>query len=103
MIQIYVAGERDYNMAFVNKNGKKISYECSELISELKQDILEFGGDKIVAVWCKEYEGVTLYTNYDFIDEEMPLDASELQDGEYINRMSMSALLILMEQQNEII
>ena len=41
-------------MAFVNKNEGYISYECSELIEELTQDIVEFGSSKIVAVWCKE-------------------------------------------------
>ena len=45
-------------MAFVNPQGIKISYECSELIEELKQDIEEFGGDTIVAVWCKENDGL---------------------------------------------
>ena len=39
-------------MAFINKYGIKISYECAELIKELKQDIEEFGGDTIVVVWC---------------------------------------------------
>ena len=34
-------------MAFVNPQGIKISFECSELIEELKTDIAEFGGDKI--------------------------------------------------------
>ena len=36
-------------MAFINPQGIKISYECSELIEELKEDIAEFGGDTIVA------------------------------------------------------
>lgn len=31
-------------MAFINKNGQSISFECSELIEELKDDISEFGG-----------------------------------------------------------
>ena len=89
-------------MAFVNADGKNISYECSELIEELKQDITEFGGDKIVAVWCKEYEGVIIYTNYDFIEEDHPLQKSELKDGEFLKQMTMSALLIVLEKQNEI-
>ena len=54
-------------MAFTNKRGENISFECSELIDELKSDIEEFGGDKIVAAWCKDTHGVTLYVNYDFI------------------------------------
>lgn len=29
-------------MSFVSKYGMKLSYECSELIEELKQDIEEF-------------------------------------------------------------
>jgi hypothetical protein len=89
-------------MAFINKDGKSISYECSALIKELKTDIKEFGGDKIVVVWCKESEGVTLYTNYDFIDEEDPVDESDLKDGEFLKEMTMSALLVLLEKQNEI-
>ena len=90
-------------MAFINENGVPISYECSDLIEELKSDIAEFGGHKIVAVWCKEFKGVIIYTNYDFIEEELPLEKSELKDGEFIKRMTMSALLILLEKQNEIL
>ena len=63
----------------------------------------EFGGDQMVAVWCKDNFGVTIYTNYDFVEEEEPIRESELQDGEYIQQMTMSALLILMEKQNEVI
>ena len=90
-------------MSFINSNGIKLSYECEDLIEELKGDIAEFGGDQIVAVWCLDNSGVTFYTNYDFIVPEEPLEKSELQPGEYIERMSMSALLILLEQQNEIL
>lgn len=89
-------------MAFTNPQGLNISYECSGLIRELKADIEEFGGDMIVAVWCKEKEGVTIYTNYDFIEKE-PLKQGELQPGEYLQKMTMSALLILLEKQNEIL
>lgn len=89
-------------MAFVNEDGVLVSFECTELIKELKEDILEFGGDKIVAVWCKEYEGVVLYTNYDFIAQEMPIQKNELKNGEKIIPMTMSALLILLEKQNKV-
>lgn len=90
-------------MGFRNSEGKLISYECSELISELKQDIAEFGGDKVVAAWCKEYEGVVIYTNYDFVESEMPLNKSEIKDGEFIKKMTMSALLVILEKQNKVI
>ena len=90
-------------MAFINSQGMKISFECSELIEELKTDIAEFGGSEIVIVWCKDKSGVTIYTNYDFIDEEQPVRKSELKNGEYTQKMTMSALLVLLEKQNEIL
>ena len=90
-------------MAFINSDGINISYECSELIEELKEDIAEFGSDTIVAVWCMNSSGVTIYTNYDFIEEEEPIAETELKENEYLQKMTMSALLILLEKQNEII
>lgn len=90
-------------MAFINADGKSISFECSGLIEELKADISEFGGDKIVAVWCKEYEGVIIYTNYDFIETEEPIRESGLKDGEFLKQMTMSALLIILKKQNSIL
>lgn len=89
-------------MAFINADGKSISFECSELIEELKKDIQEFGGNKIVAVWCKECEEVILYTNYDFIDEDQPIKSLEIKEGEFIKQMTMSALLLVLEKQNSI-
>lgn len=89
-------------MALINQNNTHIIYESSELIADLKQDILEFGNDYIVAVWYKEIDGVTVYTNYDFINEDSPIDQSELQDGEKIKPMTMGALLTALEQQNSL-
>lgn len=92
-------------MAFINAEGKAISYECSALIEELKQDITEFGGDTVVDVLCKDTEGVVLYTDYKFIeDDEHGFDYStDDKNDEFVNRMTMSALLVAMEKQNEIL
>lgn len=90
-------------MALINQNNTHIIYESSELIADLKQDILEFGNDYIVAVWYKEIDGVTVYTNYDFINEDSPIDQSELQDGEKIKPMTMGALLVTLEHQNSML
>ena len=81
-------------------NDTHIIYESLELIADLEQDILEFGNDYIVAVWYKEIDGVTIYTNYDFINEDSPIDQSELQEGEKIKPMTMGALLVALEQQS---
>lgn len=72
------------------------------MIKELKQDISEFGGDKLVAVWCRETYGVTLYINYDFIEPEEPIRESEFQKNEHIKTMTMTALLMLLEEQNRL-
>ena len=89
-------------MGFISE-GIGISFESSELIEELKADIYEFGANTIVAVWCKDYLGTTIYTNYDFIDDERPITENELKDREYIRKMKMSTLLVLLEKQNEIL
>lgn len=87
-------------MAFKNSYGVNVSFECSDLIKELKRDILEFGEDDTVSVWCKQSCGVEIYTNYDFIKPEN-VKEHELAAGEYIKSMTMGELLALMEQQNE--
>ena len=89
-------------MGFINEEGKSISYECSGLIEELREDIKEFGGNTIVAVWCKKMDGVVIYTNYDFITPDLPLMKDET-DGEYIDKMTMTTLLMLLEEQNKIL
>ena len=82
----------------------KISFECSALINELKADIAEFGNSKEIAVWCKDHDGATIYTNYDFINpEESSIEPSELKKDEYIKIMAMGELLPLLEKQNSII
>lgn len=88
-------------MAFKNSYGVNVSFECSDLIKELKRDILEFGADDTVAVWCKKSYGVEIYTNYDFIKPEN-VKEHELAEGEYLKSMTMGELLALMEQQNEV-
>jgi len=84
-------------MAFVNSDGMSVSFECSRLIEQLQQDIDKFGGEKIVSVKCKEQLEVEIYTDYS-LEKDI-----KLKDGEYIKSMTMTALLILLEQENSII
>lgn len=48
-------------MAFINASGHSVSFDCSELIKELKSDIAEFGGHIILNVVAQDVMGVTLY------------------------------------------
>lgn len=89
-------------MAFINALGQSISFDCSALIEELKEDITEFGGDLIVEVVTEEKEGVTIYKDYNFIDDDQNT-SFKLSDSEKIQRMSASALLILYEQENSVL
>ena len=78
-----------------------IGFECSELINELKEDISEFGDNEEIAVWCKDYKGTTIYTNYDFTGSN--IEPEELKKDEYIKIMTMGELLPLLDKQNSII
>lgn len=89
-------------MAFRNTLGQAISFDCSELIEELKEDIAEFGGDIIVEVVTEEREGVTIYKDYNFIEDDEST-AFKLSETEKLQRMTASALLLLYEQENSIL
>lgn len=88
-------------MAFRNALGQAISFECSELIEELKADIAEFGGDMLVEVVTEEREGVTIYKDYNFISDGENT-AFKLSETEKLQRIAASALLLLYEQENSI-
>lgn len=51
-------------MAIENNYGIPISYECSDLINEVKNDILEFGGATEVDAACRLDAGVKVIFDY---------------------------------------
>lgn len=80
----------------------KISYECSELIEELERDIAEFGDIDMYAFFEK-IKGYTFLTNYDFINEEKPLEVKELKDDTIVKKMKAKEILDVLKKQNSII
>lgn len=80
----------------------KISFECSDLIEELKNDIKEFGESKMVSVWARSYSGEEVYVNYDFLVSEDAISKEQIRDDERIVFMEMSILLSKLEEQNSI-
>lgn len=88
-------------MAFINKYGVKVSYNCQELINELQEDIEEFGGDLLLDVVTEVKEGVTIYKDYNFIDGDKATKFI-LSDNEELQRMTASALLLLYQKENSI-
>lgn len=89
-------------MAFINSSGQSVSFDCSELIEELKADIAEFGDDLAVEVVAEQHEGVTIYKDYNFIDNDKNT-AFKLSKTEKLQKMTASALLLLYEQENSIL
>lgn len=81
----------------------KISYDCSDLITELKQDIIEFGNIDCIAFF-KKIEGQLVLFDYvfDITDEELQ---KLMQDKEIESCQKMKAENIyeVLLEQNEII
>lgn len=77
----------------------RISYECTELIEELKEDIREFGGDLLIEAVERDYSGVPVYVDY-FIDGSKEID---LLLNERTVRMTATALLTILEEQNQVL
>lgn len=80
----------------------KVSYECSELIKEIKEDISAFGNDEQCHAFYETLNGHQVLTNYDFIEPEMPLTFEEKEDCVVVIRTLKNVLEIL-EEQNKII
>lgn len=89
-------------MAFMNKAGIKISYDCQSLIDELKQDIEEFGSHLILDVVVQDVEGATIYKDYNFIEND-PATEFELEPGERLVKMTAATLLMMYEKENELL
>lgn len=89
-------------MAFTSEQGQSISYDCEDLIEELKQDIQEFGGDIILEVVVENMHGVDIYKDYNFIDDDKETEF-KLNNGERLERTTASALLVLYEKENEVL
>lgn len=88
-------------MAFMNKAGIKNSYDCQSLIDELKQDIEEFGSHLILDVVVQDVEGITIYKDYNFIEND-PETEFTLEPGERIVKMTAATLLMMYEKENEL-
>ncbi len=88
----------------------RVSFECSEIIEELKADIEEFGGDALAyGVWeekeykipfTDKYSTVNLLVDY-LIGPEVPTK-EDLQGGTAILSDFLNTLLKIFEEENKI-
>lgn len=85
----------------------KLSYESGELITELKEDIMEFGDTDVWAI-SKVLEGTRFYTDYDFLNRDLAIEGEvipspiSLEIGEKKEKMKASQLLRILEEQNRL-
>lgn len=89
-------------MALINKEGKSISFECSDLIEELENDICEFGSNLMVEVVTENIEGVTIYKDYNFIDQEDTAHEFTKKEGERTTVVDAAFLLRVYKKQNSV-
>lgn len=67
-------------MALTNNEGLLVSYECSDLIKELEEDMKELGDFKAYAYYKRE-KGVKLYVDYDCHEESLSGEADHKEDN----------------------
>lgn len=83
-------------MAIINNSGILISFDCENLISEVKQDIIEFGADSAVYAVCKTRQGVKIVTDYIYDitnKEEMAVAKPLIKPDEWIEKTTFNKLL----------
>lgn len=80
----------------------KISYECEEIIEELKEDIEEFGNIDMYAFF-DTIDGVRVLTDYTLIVEDMPLQANEFDDTTEVQVMKAKEILTILEEENRVL
>nr|DAE76864.1 MAG TPA: hypothetical protein [Bacteriophage sp.] len=82
-------------------NNISVSFECTELIKELRQDIADFGENLIVEVIATQLYGTTIYKDYNFISDDENTKF-ELKQNEKLVKMPAVELLKLYEKENRL-
>lgn len=82
-------------------NNISVSFECTELIKELRRDIADFGGNLIVEVIATQLHGITIYKDYNFISDDENTKF-ELKQNEKLVKMPAIELLKLYEKENRL-
>lgn len=82
-------------------NNISVSFECTELIKELRRDIADFGENLIVEVIVTQLHGITIYKDYNFISDDEDTKF-ELKQNEKLVKMPAVELLKLYEKENRL-
>ena len=84
---------------FVRKMEWYQSMTLSNFINDLEGDISYFGTDLIVEVIAEDIDGMTIYKDYQFTDDDEPELRLKLEPWERLEQMPAVKLLELYRQQ----
>lgn len=89
-------------MAILNNKGLYVSYECPELIEDVKRDCHEFNKRKFVYAACKKKAGVKIVFDYvyDIYDKEQMKNFPPLKENEWFEKTTLGKLLAYVTRQN---
>lgn len=89
---------------FFEDKSIKISYESTNLIEEIENDIKEFGEEEPCILIYKTVYNNIIFTNYDFITDEKKFEPKkELEKDEHYIKSTLKYALEVFKEQNKIL
>ena len=87
-------------MAFLNKDGRLISYNCGRLIKEASTDLMEFGDSEVVVI-LRQKQGVRIAVDWFPVSEDYPELHAEPDQHETEEKMMLSEFVDVLKKQDE--
>lgn len=87
-------------MAILNDMGQQVSFECTELIEDVRKDIAHVRRTKKVSVACRVKAGVKIVFDYALDKDEKK--RIQLADDEWMEAMTLGQLLAYAIRQNRL-
>lgn len=91
-------------MAIQNDRGELISFECSDLINDVKEDLQEYRRQMKVYAACRLEKGVRIIFDYvyDIDDKEEMTMFPPLKEDEWFEKMTLAELFAYLIKQNNV-
>lgn len=87
-------------MAILNNMGQQVSFECTDLIQDVREDIQHLRRTKKVSVACRVNAGVKIVFDYALDQEEEK--RFHLSEDEWLESMTLGQLLAYALRQNRL-
>lgn len=89
-------------MAIQNDRGELISFECSDIIDDVKEDLQEYRRQTKVYAACRFEKGVKIIFDYFFNDIQEMAMFPPLKEDEWFEKMTLAELLAYLTRLNNI-